>query len=35
MLYTGNLGESVILDPTSPAPTGFRLAKLVKVDNAI
>ena len=32
MLYTGNLGSSVTLDPTSPAPL-IQVGKLTKVDN--
>jgi len=32
MLYTGNLGSPVTLDPTSPAPL-IQVGKLVKIDN--
>jgi type II secretory pathway pseudopilin PulG len=32
MLYTGNLGISVVLDPASPAPL-IQVAKLTKIDN--
>ena len=33
MLYTGNLGSPVTLDPTSPAPL-IQIGKLTKIDNA-
>ena len=33
MLYTGNLGSSVVLDPSSPAPL-IQIGKLTKIDNA-